>query len=80
LNDNMNSGLVLDNIFGPNTEAALKAFQLAHADKILAPWKLTKPTGIFYLTTQTEVNNIMCPDLNLPIPALVPYGQNPLVP
>jgi hypothetical protein len=80
LNDYMAAGLTLDGVFGPGTEAALKAFQLKYADKILTPWKLTNPTGVFYLTTQTEVNNIMCPDLGLPIPTLVPYSQNPLTP
>jgi peptidoglycan hydrolase-like protein with peptidoglycan-binding domain len=81
LNDYMTSGLVLDSIFGPKTEAALKAFQTKHADKILTPWKLTAPTGIFYLTTQTEVNNIMCPALALPIPSqLIPFSLNPLAP
>lgn len=81
LNDYMNSGLVVDSIFGPKTETALRAFQTKHADKILTPWNLTNPTGIFYLTTQTEVNNIMCPELNLPIPTnLINFGQNPLSP
>jgi uncharacterized repeat protein (TIGR01451 family) len=81
LNDYMTSGLTLDNKFGPKTETALKAFQLKHTDKILTPWKITKPTGIFYLTTQTAVNNIMCPDLGLPIPqVLIPYSQNPAAP
>lgn len=76
LNDYMNSGLKIDGIFGTMTDAAVKAFQIKHSDKILTPWSLTKPTGIFYLTTQTEVNNIMCPTLNLPIPELIPLAQN----
>jgi hypothetical protein len=80
LNDYTSSGLNVDGKFGPMTDAALKAFQLAHADKILTPWGLTKPTGIFYLTTQTAVNNIMCPTLDLPIPVLTPMAQNPLFP
>jgi uncharacterized protein YegL len=80
LNNYMTSGLAVDGKFGPLTDAALKAFQLKHADKILVPWGLTKPTGIFYLTTQTEVNNIMCPALGLPIPALTPMASNPMFP
>lgn len=81
LNDYMNSGLVVDGVFGLNTENALKAFQLKHKEKVMDPWKLTAPTGIFYLTTQTEVNNIMCPELNLPIPSnLIPFSHNPLTP
>ncbi|MGD9580969.1 MAG: peptidoglycan-binding protein, partial [Vampirovibrionia bacterium] len=80
LNDYMKSGLKVDGIFGTQTEIALKAFQIKHADKILTPWGLKGPTGIFYLTTQTEVNNIMCPELNLPIPTLTPMALNPLFP
>ncbi len=81
LNDFTNAGLAVDQKFGPKTEAALKAFQLAHKDKILTPWNLTIPTGLFYLTTQTEVNNVMCPALSLPIPSnLIPFGANPVTP
>ena len=69
LNDYMNAGLAVDGIYGSQTEAAVSRFQLAHADKVLVPWGISAPTGIFYLTTQTEVNNIMCPDLGLGIPA-----------
>ena len=80
LNDYMTSGLSVDGKFGTKTDEALKSFQQKHSDKILTPWRLTKPTGIFYLTTQTEVNNIICPTLGLPIPALTPMDQNPLFP
>ncbi len=76
LNDYMSSGLTVDGIYGLKTEQAVKNFQVKHADKVLEPWGLKAPTGIFYLTTQTEVNNIMCPVLNLPIPELVPLSQN----
>ncbi len=81
LNDFTKAGLVVDKNFGPKTEAALKNFQLAHKDKILTPWNLTVPTGIFYLTTQTEVNNVMCPTLTLPVPTnLIPFSANPIAP
>jgi len=81
LNDYTDAGLTEDGIFGAGTEQALKKFQLQHADKILNPWSIAEPTGIFYLTTQTEVNNIMCPDLGLPIPTtLIPFSQNRSVP
>ena len=76
LNQYLNTNLVIDGIFGIKTDAALREFQSKHADKILTPWKLGTPTGIFYLTTQTAVNNIMCPPLNLPIPTLIPIPQN----
>lgn len=80
LNDYMGSNLKVDGIFGPKTDAAVRAFQARQSDKVLKPWGLDAPTGIFYLTTQTEVNNIMCPDLNLPIPTLIPTDQNPNFP
>ncbi|MDP2788462.1 MAG: peptidoglycan-binding domain-containing protein [bacterium] len=77
LNDYTHAVLVVDGVFGQKMEGVLKAFQLAHSDKILAPWGITVPTGIFYLTTQIEVNNIMCPTLNLPIPSnLVNFTPN----
>lgn len=80
LNDYMKSGLKEDGVFGKLTEGALMSFQMKHSLDILAPWGLVKPTGIFYLTTQTAVNNIMCPELKLPTPALVPFEQNPSSP
>ncbi len=76
LNDYLKAGLVLDGVFGKNTDKWVKSFQSAHADKILTPWHLTAPTGIVYLTTTTEINNIMCPDLKLPTPTnLIPWTQ-----
>ena len=81
LNENMKSGLKEDGQFGQGTENALKVFQTKQAEKVLAPWAITKPTGIFYLTTQTEVNNIMCPDLKLSIPSnLISFSSNSLAP
>lgn len=70
LNDYMKLSIKEDGIYGLQTENAVREFQAKHFDKILSPWNLKKPTGIFYKTTQTQVNNIMCPDLNLPIPEL----------
>ncbi|HWA32372.1 MAG TPA: peptidoglycan-binding protein [Candidatus Paceibacterota bacterium] len=81
LNSYMNAGLVVDGIYGPKTADAVGAFQVARAQNVLAPWGLTVPTKIFYLTTQTEVNNIMCPSLGLPIPApLTNFSLNPNTP
>lgn len=78
LNENMKSGLVESGMFDLATENALKAFQTAHAANILTPWGLTEATGIFYITTRNEVNNIMCPSLKLPIPTvLVPMATKP---
>ncbi len=78
LNQFMNAGLTVDGKFGGLTDKFVRLFQTAHADKILTPWGLpaNKPTGIVYLTTTTEINNIMCPELQLPIPTnLVPWGK-----
>jgi hypothetical protein len=80
LNDTMEAGIKEDGKFGLNTEKYLKKFQLKHADTVLSPWGFKVPTGIFYITTQTEVNNIMCPDLKLTIPTLTPIELNPLAP
>src|SRR3989344_660271 len=78
LNGYLNSGLVVDGLFGPLTEAAVKAFQVAKKDRILAPWGLTLPTGIFYKTTLVEAKNTICPDVILPIPTdLINWSQNP---
>ncbi len=76
LNDYMKSGISETGIFDLKTENALKKFQVKHSANILSPWKISLPTGILYLTTKTEINNIMCPDLKLPIPAkLVPMSK-----
>jgi hypothetical protein len=80
LNDYMKSNIKVDGKFGLSTEIALKKFQKKQSGNVLNPWGFNGPTGIFYLTTQTEVNNIMCPDLKLPIPALTPIETNPLAP
>jgi hypothetical protein len=76
LNDYMKSGIKESGVFDLATENALKKFQIKHSAKVLSPWKLSTPTGILYLTTKTEINNIMCPDLKLPIPSnLVPMTK-----
>lgn len=79
LNGYMNAGIVVDGIYGPSTEAAVKAFQAAKGDKILKPWyNLFQPTGIFYKTTLVEAKNTICPDEILPVPTdLIDWSQNP---
>ena len=76
LNQEEGANLVVDGIFGVQTDKYSRIFQEKHADKVLKPWGLPSATGIVYLTTTTEINNIMCPPLNLPIPTLVPMSQN----
>ncbi|MDE2399779.1 MAG: DUF11 domain-containing protein [Patescibacteria group bacterium] len=81
LNDFLKAGIKEDGVFGAQTDKNVKAFQLAHKDKILTPWNLKIPTGIVYLTTTTEINNIMCPSLNIPIPTnLIPFSKHPDTP
>lgn len=80
LNDYLKAGLKVDGIFGDLTEKSLMKFQEKNSDTILKPWNLLKPTGIFYQTTQAEVNKIMCPDLDLKNPELIPFEKNPKAP
>lgn len=80
LNDYIKAGLTVDGMYGDTTEKAVKRFQSMENGDVLAPWGFKKPTGITYLTTTTRINNIMCPDLKLPIPKLVPIETNPDAP
>jgi len=68
LNDFMKAGLAVDGKFGPATRAALNVFQMAYKEDVLFPWGIKVPTGLFFLTSQAKLNNLMCPDLHLPIP------------
>ncbi len=76
LNLHMNAGLLVDGIFGIQTEEAVNAFQIKYWEEILAPWapygfpEVMKPSGWVYKTTQRKINMIHCPSLNLPIPPL----------
>lgn len=65
--------------FGPLTEGGVKAFQAAYAQNVLAPWGLSQPTGLAYLTTLRQLNVLECPDLSLTIPELVEWSKNPAV-
>lgn len=77
LNGFMKFNLSVDGIFGPKTEEAVKAFQEAKKDKVLTPWNLTSPTGLFYKTTLVEAKNTICPEEILPIPSdLIPWSAN----
>ena len=77
LNGFMKFNLPVDGVFGPKTEEAVKAFQDAKKDKVLTPWNLTSPTGLFYKTTLVEAKNTICPEEILPIPSdLIPWSAN----
>ena len=77
LNDFENAGLPVTGVYGPLTVAAVKAFQIKYADEILTPWGENVPTGIVYQTTLRQINMIVCADLALEIPALIPWSKNP---
>jgi hypothetical protein len=69
----VDDSLEVTGTFGPATEAAVRAFQQKNATQILSPWGLNNPTGFVYLTTQRWINLMSCPNLDLPMPKLVPY-------
>ncbi len=73
LNEKMQANLPLTGEFGAGTDAAVKQFQLAHAEQILSPWGISEPTGFVYLTTQRWINLMSCATLDIPMPKLVPY-------
>jgi uncharacterized repeat protein (TIGR01451 family) len=77
LNIELGSSLPITGFFGPLTEAAVRAFQAKYAAEILAPWGITTPTGLVYLTTIRKINQIECSALHQTLPPLVPWSQNP---
>ncbi|MBP6883919.1 MAG: peptidoglycan-binding protein [Candidatus Pacebacteria bacterium] len=77
LNGYMKLNIPVDGVYGQKTEDGVRAFQLKHKDKILTPWNLTLPTGIFYKTTLVEAKNTICPEQILPIPTdLINWSKN----
>lgn len=75
LNSYMNAGLPVTGVFGPMTDAAVRAFQEKHKNETLTPWGLKSPTGFVYLTTQRWINLMHCSSLTIPVPELVPFTQ-----
>lgn len=77
LNKNMGSSLPITGFYGSLTFAQVKAFQTKYSDEVLKPWGLTAPTGLVYLSTLRQINNLECPDVSAQLPSLVPWSQNP---
>jgi hypothetical protein len=75
LNEKVAVNLPITGEFGPLTDAAVKKFQESFMDNILSPWGINEGTGFVYLTTQRWINLMSCPNLDLPMPKLVPYVQ-----
>ncbi len=75
LNGEMGTHIPVTGVFGPMTDAGVRAFQNKYASQVLTPWGLNEPTGFVYRTTQRWINLIHCKDLNIPMPDLIPYSQ-----
>ncbi len=56
LNRKLGLNLNIDGIFGKHTKVAVKNFQSGYSEKILAPWKLSAPTGWWYQSTRSYAN------------------------
>lgn len=52
--------LPLDGIYGINDMNAVKIFQSAYAEDILAPWGIVEPTGRVMQTTRAHINRLHC--------------------
>ena len=61
LNKDLGSTISISGIYDAPTTAAVMAFQSKHAAEVLAPWGITAPTGIAYITTLAELKKIDCP-------------------
>jgi peptidoglycan hydrolase-like protein with peptidoglycan-binding domain len=76
LNQNLGADLPVTGYYGLATYAAVQQFQLKYNESVLAPWvpyglpAATDATGYVFKTTRREINNIVCPPLNLPLPDL----------
>jgi len=77
LNKNMGSQLPITGFYGPLTYGVVKNFQVKYNDEVMKPWGLTAPTGLVYLATLRQINNLECPELSLELPPLIPWSKNP---
>ncbi|MDR3581679.1 MAG: isopeptide-forming domain-containing fimbrial protein [Candidatus Pacebacteria bacterium] len=76
LNQYMGSTLPITGYYGPLTIAEVNQFQVKYHSEVLSSWvplglptEFT-PTNYVYETTKRWINLIMCPSLNIPMPAL----------
>ena len=79
LNDHEGAGLTVDGVYGPLTEAAVRAFQVKYASEILTPWGISSPTGHFYLSSLHQAQLLLCPTVEDSLPPLINWSQNPAV-
>jgi hypothetical protein len=77
LNQYEGESLPITGFYGPMTRRALERFQSKYFEDILLPWQKVglhpdghTPTGYAYLTTIRHINNMVCPELSLPMPSL----------
>ncbi len=54
------NALPVTGTYGPQTLAAVNAFQAKYAADVLTPWGLQGATGYVYYTTQKQINTIYC--------------------
>lgn len=52
--------VAITGVYDAQTVEAVKAFQVKYAAQVLAPWGITAPTGIVYITTAKVINSRMC--------------------
>ena len=76
LNQHDGEHVPLTGFFGPLTFAAVERFQVRQWESVLKPWVSFglptdhMPTGYVYKTTERQINQLMCPTLDLPMPIL----------
>lgn len=77
LNENLGSKIVVNGIFGTQTETGVKELQVKYGQQILGPWvsaglhpNTSTPTGYVYKTTKWWINTLKCPSVTTPAPIL----------
>jgi len=76
LNGELSLSLMVSGIFDSLTTNAVNTFQVKYGSEVLAPWipyglaNANTPTGYVYKTTLWKINDIACPDLDVPFPTL----------